>query len=430
MQLNFDIREIYLPLWESKERYIIIMGGRGAGRSTAGSQYVVSNLPLKKYFRCALMRAIHSDIRHSSWREVIDRVEEQEVRSALKITDNDMHASYGKNSLQAHGFRASSGIHSAKLKSLASYNTVWIEEAEETSEKEFTTLDDTLRTVKGDIKIILTLNTPPKNHWIIKRWFDLEPSIKGFYKPKAKEGIVYIPGTFRDNLKNLDDQTINRYQGYKNTQPEYYWQFIEGLVPETVLGKIYSNWRVVDSVPFEARLLGYGLDFGFDPDPAAIVAIYYYNGGYILDEKLYQNELLNEHLATVLKNLPKAPIVADSAEPKSIEELRRHKLNIIPAQKGPDSVHSGIKKVQGLKISYTRSSVNLKDEYENYAWKISKDGDNQGIEDPKCPNHLVTAARYCLTMMLPTIQKEEHRQNLREEGKRQWEMNQQSTNPV
>ena len=266
MQLNFDIREIYLPLWESKERYIIIMGGRGAGRSTAGSQYVVSNLPLKKYFRCALMRAIHSDIRHSSWREVIDRVEEQEVRSALKITDNDMHASYGKNSLQAHGFRASSGIHSAKLKSLASYNTVWIEEAEETSEKEFTTLDDTLRTVKGDIKIILTLNTPPKNHWIIKRWFDLEPSIKGFYKPKAKEGIVYIPGTFRDNLKNLDDQTINRYQGYKNTQPEYYWQFIEGLVPETVLGKIYSNWRVVDSVPFEARLLGYGLDFGFDPD--------------------------------------------------------------------------------------------------------------------------------------------------------------------
>ena len=135
-------------------------------------------------------------------------------------------------------------------------------------------------------------------------------------------------------------------------------------------------------------------------------------------------------MATVLKNLPKAPIVADSAEPKSIEELRRHKLNIIPAQKGPDSVHSGIKKVQGLKISYTRSSVNLKDEYENYAWKISKDGDNQGIEDPKCPNHLVTAARYCLTMMLPTIQKEEHRQNLREEGKRQWEMNQQSTNPV
>ena len=58
-----------------------------------------------------------------------------------------------------------------------------------------------------------------------------------------------------------------------------------------MLGRIYSGWKVIDSVPHEARLLGYGLDFGFDPDPAAIVAIYWYNGGYILDEKLYQTEL-------------------------------------------------------------------------------------------------------------------------------------------
>ena len=431
MFLNYEIRKNYLPLWEKQARYFVLMGGRGAGRSTAGSQYVISKLPTKKYFRCALMRAIHSDIRHSSWREVIDRLDEQGAKEVFKITDNDMHISYGKNSIQAHGFRASSGSHSAKLKSLASYNTVWIEEAEEIGEREFLTLDDTLRTVRGDIKIILTLNTPPKNHWIIKKWFDLEPSeIEGFYKPKAKKDIVYIPGTFRDNLPNLDENTIARYESYKQTDPAYYWQYIKGLSPEVVLGKIYSGWRVIDEIPHEARLVGYGLDFGFDPDPAAIIAIYYYNGGYILDEKLYQTKLLNEDLATYLKNFPKAPIVADSAEPKSIAELRQHKLNVIEAIKGPDSVRVGIKQVQGLKISYTRSSANLQSEYENHAWKINKDGNNLGIEDPNCANHLLTAARYCLTAMLPTIRKKEYREELREIGRRKWNTNTNQLNPV
>lgn len=173
---------------------------------------------------------------------------------------------------------------------------------------------------------------------------------------------------------------------------------IEGLCPEVVLGRIYSGWKIVESVPHEARLLGYGLDFGFDPDPAAIVAVYWYNGGYILDEKLYQTELLNEHLAATLNGLPKAPIVADSAEPKSIAELQGHRLNVIPCEKGKDSVDFGIKQVQGMRVSYTRSSVNLHKEYESYAWKINKDGETVGIEDPKCPNHLMSATRYALTM--------------------------------
>ena len=420
--MQFEVREIYLPLWEKDTRYIILMGGRGAGRSTAGSQFVTSKLPEKYYFRCALMRAIHSDIRHSSWHEVIDRLEEQTAKEAFKITENDMHIDYGRNSIQAHGFRASSGTHSAKLKSLASYNVVWIEEAEEIGEREFITLDDTLRTKRGKIKIVLTLNTPPKNHWIIKRFFDLEPSeVESFYKLKPRDGIVYIGGTFRDNLPNLDDHTISRYQRYKESNPAYYWQFIEGLSPEVVLGKIYSGWQVIDKVPHEARLIGHALDFGFDPDPAAIVSIYYYNGGYILDEKLYQTRLLNEHLAIFLKSLSQAPIIADSAEEKAIEDIKRYGLNIIGADKGPGSVRAGIKEVQSLKISYTRSSTNIQNEYENCAWKINKDGDNLGIENPNCPNHLLSAARYGLTNLVPKVERVDKQKILRDLGQRQWE---------
>jgi len=406
MQLGFEVIDDHLALWERKDwRYAFLMGGRGNGRSGTGSRYAASRLFGKEYTRGALMRAVHSDIRTSSWAEVIGRLDEQGVAEAegLRVVDNEMFLQFGQNSLRAHGFKVSSGSLTARLKSLADYNFAWIEEAEEIGEAEFTKLDDTLRTTKGRIRIVFTLNTPAKSHWLIKRFFDLEPTTtSGFYRPRLKpeyaKSTIYIPGTYRDNRDAIDDQTAANYEAYKERNPAHYWQFIEGLCPEVVLGRIYSNWKMVESVPHEARLLGYGLDFGFDPDPAAVLAVYWYNGGFLLDEKLYQTELLNEHLAASLKALPKAPIVADSAEPKSIADLQAQGLNVIPCEKGADSVRNGIKEVQGQRISYTRASVNLHREYENYAWKITKDGDNAGIEDPKCDNHLMSAARYAVTM--------------------------------
>jgi phage terminase large subunit len=172
---------------------------------------------------------------------------------------------------------------------------------------------------------------------------------------------------------------------------------IEGLCPEVVMGRIYSGWKIVETVPHEARLMGYALDFGFDPDPACIIAIYWYNGGFILHEILYQTELLNSHLISTFKALPKAPIIVDSAEPKSIAELQAAGLNVVPCTKGADSVHVGIEHVQGQPISYTRSSTNLHNEYENYSWKVTRDGETVGIGDPKKPNHAMSAVRYGLT---------------------------------
>lgn len=407
MKVSFEVQEGHLELWEQQDwRYAFLMGGRGNGRSGTASRYMMSRLLGKEYTRGAIMRAIREDIRTSCWQEIMDRVAELDIRDAFDITDHNMRIARGVNSIQAHGFKAGSGSQTAKLKSLAGYNLIWPEEAEEIGEAEFMKLDDSLRTTKGSIRIVFTLNTPPKNHWIIRRFFDLDPAPQapGFFIPKLKKGsdAIYIPGTFRDNIDNIDPATAKRYEKYRETNPAYYWQMIEGLCPEVVMGRIYSSWKIVEEVPHEARLIGYGLDFGFDPDEAAIVAIYWYNGGFILHEVLYQTELLNEHLAAKLLTLPKAPIVADSAEPKSIAELQAHGLNVIPCEKGADSVDFGIKHVQGLRISYTRSSTNLHAEYEDYSWKITKDGQTVGIEDPKKKNHLMTAARYGLTMLAGT----------------------------
>lgn len=407
MKVRFEVGPSVLPLWERQDyRYAIIMGGRGFGRSGTASRYAVSQLLSKEYTRGALMRATREDIRASCWSEIIDRVNEQGIAESFRIVDNDMFIERGMNSLRGHGFKASSGSLTARLKSLANYNFIWAEEAEEIGEQEFMTLDDSLRTVKGRIRIILTLNTPAKNHWVLKRWFNLtpHPEVPGFYipslKPEYEREVLYIGGNYKDNLPNLDEHTIKQYERYRETNPPHYWQKIEGLSPEVVMGRIYQGWREIPAVPHEARLLGYGLDFGFDPDPAAIVAIYWHNGGYIFDEKLYANNLTNQDLATHLKLLPQAPIIADSAEPKSIEELRRLGITVLPTEKGADSVNYGIKHVQGKRISYTSTSPNLIREYENYAWKVDKDGNQQSIEDPRCDNHLMSAARYFMMMMV------------------------------
>lgn len=404
MKVNFEIHESHIPLWENTEwRYALLMGGRGNGRSGTASRYAISQLLSKEYTRGAIMRAVKEDVRSSCWGELQDRLTEQGIADNFRITDHDMFIERGQNSLRAHGFRASSGSLTARLKSLAGYNFIWIEEAEEIGEEEFRKLDDTLRTIKGRIRIVLTLNTPPKNHWIIKKWFDLTPhqEAKGFYIPKIKEGIkdaIYIGGTWRENEPNLEKHTISRYQGYKDFNPNYYWQVIEGLSPDEVRGKIYTGWQLVDNIPHEARLVKFGVDFGWFPDPACAVAIYYWNGVYIIDELAYGNYLTNEFLAGEIKKAGQATTIADNAEPKSIAEMNKYSISVVGCEKGKDSVPFGIKVVTQKKIFVTRRSTNVWESYENYAWKEDKDGNPQNEPDHTY-SHAMDAVRYAVASM-------------------------------
>lgn len=403
------VNKVYQPLFTQKPRYFILMGGRGAGRSTVGSQYANAKLVAPEYFRCAIMRYILGDIRNSIYREIIDRADENEILNKLKINDSTMAVSYGENSINAVGFRKSSGDQKSKLKSLANYNCVIIEEADEIPEEDFMQLDDSLRTIKGDIVIILLLNPPPKTHWIIKRWFDLKPSgIKDFYIPELKadrKDTLAIISNYKDNEKNIARQSIEQYENYKETNPEHYYNMILGLVPETVKGKIYKDWAVIDLVPHEARLERYGLDFGYSVDPTTIDAIYKYNGGIIIDQITHQKELSNKQIADILLGVPKALVIADSAEPKSIDEISSYGVNILPSLKGQGSVNKGIAFVQDQKISVTKRSINVLNEYENYAWKEDKEGNNINVPGSGYDHHM-DAIRYAINSLSPTEEAE------------------------
>jgi phage terminase large subunit len=365
----------------------------------------------KEYIRGAIMRATREDIRASCWGEINDRLTEQDIKDQFHVVDNDMFIERGPNSLRAHGFRASSGSLTARLKSLAGYNLVWIEEAEEIGEAEFRTLDDSLRTTKGRIRIIFTLNTPPKNHWMMKRWFDAIPSgVSGFYTPQLKadvKDVLYIPGTWKQNKPNMDASTVSRYEAYKDSNPAYYWQVIEGLSPEEIRGKIYSGWQLLDALPPEARLVRFGEDFGWFPDPAAVVAVYYWNGAYILDEVAYGTELSNEYLANEIKRVGNAIVVADSAEPKSIAEQRKYGIVVQGAEKGKDSVNYRIKVTAQKKIFVTRRSTNIWTSYENYSWAEDKDG-NPKNEPNHTYSHMMDAVSYAVASLHNKVNEPQH----------------------
>lgn len=399
-----QVNDVYRPLFATNSRYVILMGGRGAGRSTVASQYANAKLVAPEYFRCAIMRFILGDIRNSIYREIIDRAEENEILPALHINDQPMLIEHGANSINAVGFKKSSGDQKSKLKSLANYNCVIIEEADEIPEEDFMQLDDSLRTIKGDIKIILLLNPPAKTHWIIKRWFELEDSEQsGFFLPKLRPEIkdtVYIRSSYEDNIQNISPASIAQYENYKETKPTHYWNMIKGYVPEVVKGKIYSNWIQIEGVPHEARLERYGLDFGYSNDPTTAIAIYRYNGGFIFDEILYKKGMLNKPIADFLLSQPQSLIIADSAEPKSIGELQTYGLQVVGAKKGSDSIRYGIQTVQQQRISVTKRSVHLWEEYENYSWMEDKDGTI--INEPKPGyDHCMDSIRYAIKNIIP-----------------------------
>lgn len=389
MKVNFEVHETHIPLWENKNwRYAFLMGGRANGRSGTASRFTVSQLLSKEYMRGVAMRAVHSDIDASCWTDITDRIIEQDIESKFDITDKEIVC--GNNSIRKLGFKSSSGSLTARLKSLANYNYVWIEEAEEVGEEEFRKLDDSLRTTQGRIRIVFTLNTPSKTHWIIKKFFDCipHPDAKGFYtiqlKPEHQKDAIYIGGTFRENEIHLDKHTIDRYQEYKYTQPAYYWQVIEGLAPDEVRGKIYTGWQLVDEIPEDAKLLSFGVDWGWYPDPVAVVACYYFNGGYYFDEVVVGNNISDEEVARAIKQIKgyeRVTAFCGADEPKSIEMLKKYRVRADRAVSGAGAVDFRIKTLSARKIFVTRRSDNIWDSYENYRWAEDKDGNPKNEPD-------------------------------------------------
>lgn len=411
--MSFNFNYIYKDVFTTDKRYIDILGGRGRGGSHFATDYALFLITRKEYFRGYFVRQVLADIRDSLFRDFKDRIEENDnlKMSDFHIQENSMRVVYKPtgNTIMAKGV-SKDGSRTAKMKSLAGATHVFIEEADEVKEQDFDQLDLSLRTIKANkVQIIRVFNPPAKNHWIWRDYNLVDSDVKGYYMPVVKSGsdILSIWSDYHSNMHNLQDSTVKKFESFLESNPEYYYNQVMGLVPEGMKGRVYSGWQPITDEEFESIDVRpvYCIDFGYSNDPTVIVKLKYYNDRLHVREMLYKAEVGDFELCSRMKVLGITDddlIIADSGGGGDlrIANIRRmYDINhdfvfcIRAAIKGPGSILAGISRIKERKVFVTENSHNIWKEYREYKWALDADGNPTDKPEDKY-NHAMDAIRY------------------------------------
>ncbi len=379
---NKETKEMIIPiefkrLFDNDWREAAVYGGRYSLKSHTVARVLLIRARQKKT-RVACFREFQNSIADSSYQLLVELIKEYNLGD-FQITNNSIINTINGSDFIFKGL----WNNEQSIKSIEGIDIAWVEEAQTVSEKSLEVLTPTVR--QDGSQIIYTYNRLLEEDPVHKRLvLEGRPNtliINVNYDIALKYGMM--PEVIR--LEIEDD---------KKKRPGLYRHKWLGE-PYNIERKIYKDWQIIDEIPHEARLERYGLDFGYSNDPTSIVAIYKYNGGFIFDEICYQKGLSNKQIADILNNSPKALVVADSAEPKSIDELKLYGVNVLPSLKGQGSVNKGIQFIKDQRISITKRSINGLKEYRNYLWKVDKEG--RIINTPEdIFNHFMDAIRYGL----------------------------------
>jgi phage terminase large subunit len=385
---EFKILKPYGPLFHSEKTYFLISGGRASGKSTQAAAYFLIKLMGDDYFRGVIARYTQKSIKSSIYRDILDMAEDWNIKQYIKIDGDEITNKLNGNMILTHAMKLADGTQTAKGKGLAKVTHLLIDEATELpSEEEFIKLNDSFRTKGIDRKILILFNPTTKRHWIHSRWY-----VDGKPNPKWQHDHEFIHTTYHINVEHLDPKKIIEWESMKDIDVEYYNHHVLGQWSEGIVGRIFTDWQLGEAP--EGIDETWGLDFGFASDPAALVRVRKHNGKLYLKEFIYETNLTNEdiHDRMLKLGIPKnANIIADSAEPKSIEELKRKGWKIQGAYKGADSIRNGIDKIKQFDVFVDQNSTNILDEYALYCWKRNSDKP----EDQN--NHAMDAIRYALS---------------------------------
>ena len=245
-------------------------------------------------------------------------------------------------------------------------------------------------------------------------WLDYNPSALFWVDRElvGQEDTDYITLTYKDNnvlpVSIVKEIEKAKEKGKTSTYWANWWR-VYGLGETGNLeGACIPDWKEIDNIPTDARLLGYGMDFGYSVDPTTLIGLYKWNNAYIYDEVLYKKGMLNRDISRFLSsNDITQSIVADSAEPKSIAELQGYGHTIYGVSKGRDSVVYGINLINQNEIYVTARSKNLKKELGGYIWSKDKEGNTLQKPTGAHPD-CIDAARYILTDQLENPNKGEY----------------------
>ena len=282
------------------------------------------------------------------------------------------------------GIRTSAGNQTASLKSLQGISTWVLDEAEElVDENIFDTIDLSIREKNIHNRVILILNPTTKEHWIYKRFFQ-DKGVEGGFNG-VKDNVCYIHSTYLDNEINLSDSFLERIKSIKHNNFKKYQHKILGGWLAKAEGVVFENWSIGEFNPDDLQT-SCGMDFGFsiDPDSLTEVAIDKKHKKIYLKEHLYRNGLKSQELAKIILDKVEGKlIIADSAEPRLIADLKHLGVNIKAVKKG--TIESGITRMQDYQLIVSPESTNIAKELNNYVYadkgsKLYVDNYNHAID--------------------------------------------------
>lgn len=286
------------------------------------------------------------------------------------------------------GIKTSSGNQTASLKSLQGISTWVLDEAEELiDENTFDTIDLSIREKEVQNRIVLILNPTTKEHWIYKRFFEAK-GVNAEYNG-IKDDVCYVHTTYLDNKKNLNESFLQRIKTIQENNIKKYNHKILGGWLDKAEGVVFENWSIGNFNPNDLQT-SCGMDFGFsvDPDTLIEIAIDKTKKKIYLKEHIYRNGLKSHELAKiVLDKIGNTLIIADSAEPRLIEDLRHTGVNIRPVKKG--TIESGVTRMQDFELIVSSESVNIIKELNNYIY--ADKGSKLYVDNF---NHAIDAIRY------------------------------------
>jgi len=395
------LNEKYIPLFKSPSRFFVITGGRGSSKSFSVAYWCALILLFERGHTILFTRYTMKSAHISIIPEITSKIELMGHLDKFEITKDAIISKTTGSTILFRGIRTSSGDQSANLKSLQGVTTWILDEAEELIDEEtFDKINLSVRQKGKQNRVIMLLNPSTKAHWIYNKFFELKGVEPG--SNIIKDDTTYIHTTYLDNKENLDISFLKELENTRLNNPPKYKHIILGGWLDKAEGVIFDNWEIGSFNEDSDWELG--ADFGWSNDENTLVKVSIDNKlkTIWLKEELYETGLTTTQLSTIFKEVAgNKLIVADSAEGRLIEEVRRTGVNIKPCTKGAGSVKEGILLMQDYKLIIDPSSINLIKELNNYVWA------EKGEKPIDMYNHLIDACRYIISHRLkkPNIQK-------------------------
>jgi len=386
------------PIWDNlgnDTRYFVITGGRGSGKSFEIGRFT-SLLSFESNHKILFTRQTMTSAHLSIIPEFQEKIELLELDELFNVTRNEIQNKKSNSLIIFRGLKTSSGDQTANLKSLQGVTTWILDEAEELiDESIFDKINLSIRQKGTQNRIILILNPATKEHWIYKRFFEATGVQEGF--TGVKDNVTYIHTTYKDNIENLDESYLDEINLIKENNPTKYNHIVLGGWLDKAEGVVFSNWKFGTFNP-DGLQVSYGQDFGFSIDPTTLigVAIDKKKKKIYIQEHLYKAKLTTSEIAYINKTVcGNSLIIADSAEPRLINELASLGCNIIGVEKGAGSISLGLALLLDYEIIVEHNSANVAKEFNNYIY--ADKGSKLFVDNY---NHLIDPLRYNVTYHL------------------------------